>query len=295
MASLLPQVKSKLFISSGRSSMHQLDGAYKSLLHGRSLDFEDLRRYETGDQVRDIDWRASARLGNLVVKRTRATRAQTVLFVVDTGRTMAALAEDGAPKQELSILAMGALGYLTVRHGDDVGLVSGDADRVRRMQTGSSEAALEHMLRTIETTTAAATAPGSVDNLLDFVARTIAQRMIVVVIADEDPLTERTEQLIRRLRLQHDLLWITVADADVVLAHRSASVRSDVVSGWRVPDFVNGDAEVLAELTELREQAEDHRREFFKRWEIDHTVLRNQDYAVGEILQMLNRRSRARS
>ena len=92
MASLIAQVKSKLFIHSSRKSLHALDGAYASLLHGRSLDFEDLRKYEYGDQVRDIDWRATARLGTPLVKRHRAMRMHTILFVVDTGRSMAALA-----------------------------------------------------------------------------------------------------------------------------------------------------------------------------------------------------------
>lgn len=41
--------------------MHPLDGAYASLMRGRGSDFEDLREYQVGDQVRDIDWRASAR------------------------------------------------------------------------------------------------------------------------------------------------------------------------------------------------------------------------------------------
>src|SRR4029078_5913051 len=86
MTSLITQVKSKLFIHSSRKSLHALDGAYASLLHGRSLDFEDLRKYEYGDQVRDIDWRATARQGTPLVKRHRAQRMHTILFAVDTGR-----------------------------------------------------------------------------------------------------------------------------------------------------------------------------------------------------------------
>ena len=110
MPSLITQVKSKLFIHSTRKSLHALDGAYASLLRGRSLDFEDLRKYEYGDQVRDIDWRATARLGTPLVKRSRATRMHTVLFVVDTGRSMSALAADERSKKELAILATGLYG-----------------------------------------------------------------------------------------------------------------------------------------------------------------------------------------
>ncbi|MFE7651220.1 DUF58 domain-containing protein, partial [Streptomyces phaeoluteigriseus] len=221
MASLITQVKSKLFIHSSRKSLHALDGAYASLLHGRSLDFEDLRKYEYGDQVRDIDWRATARLGTPLVKRSRATRMHTVMFVVDTGRSMAALAADERSKKELAILATGALGVLTLRHGDDFTVVYGDASRVRRLAPGRSEGALEHALRTLDRAVDDAAAPSDRDALLSFVTRTVARRMIVVVLTDEAPVTSETERLLRRLRVQHDVLWLTLRDADPVLDHRT--------------------------------------------------------------------------
>ncbi|WP_040167844.1 DUF58 domain-containing protein [Microbacterium gorillae] len=292
MPSLITQVRSKLFITSSRASMHPLDGAYRSLLRGRSMDFEDLRPYEVGDQVRDIDWRASARLGEMLVKRTRATRLHTVMFVVDTGRTMAALAEDEASKAQTAIMAAGALGYLTVMHGDEVALVYGDADGVRRTPGGRSEGALEHQLRTIEKATASATAPGSIDALLAYVARSVSRRVILVVIADEAPLTAETERLVRRLRMQHDMVWLTVADADPVLAQRGRAHRSDVVSGWEVPDFVHGDAAVREELAAERARIADARDGLLDRWAISRATLHDQDGAVSELLHMLDRRAR---
>ncbi len=294
MASLITQVKSKLFITSSRASMHQLDGAYASLLHGRSLDFEDLRQYEIGDQVRDIDWRASARLGQVLVKRTRATRMHTVQFLVDTSRTMSALAADELPKSGMSVLAAGVLGSLTVDHGDEIGLIHGDAAKVRRSPGGRSDMALEHMLRTIRDATAASTAGGSIDALLEFTARTVARRTILVVIADEQPFTAETERLIRRLRMQHDMVWITVADADPVLDHRSRDARADVLSGWLVPDFVHGAGPVRDEWEAQRDDEERARAEVLDRWSISHTTLRTQDDAVRDILRMLDRRSRVR-
>src|SRR5690606_24169681 len=169
MTTLITQVKSKLFIHSSQKSTHALDGAYASLLHARSLDFDDLREYEYGDQVRDIDWRATARIGTPLVKRYRANRMHTVLFVVDTGLSMTALAHDEKPKKDLAILATGALGVLALRHGDDFSLVDGDADRIRRRAPGRSEGALEHALRAIDHAIANASAPSDRDGLLSYV------------------------------------------------------------------------------------------------------------------------------
>jgi len=294
MPSLITQVKSKLFIHSSRKSLHALDGAYASLMHGRSLDFEDLRKYEYGDQVRDIDWRATARQGIPLVKRHRAQRMHTIMFAVDTGRSMAALAHDEKSKKDLAILAAGVLGVLALRHGDDFTVVYGDAERVRRRAPGRSEGALEHALRTIDTAIDSSNAPSDRDALLSFITRTISRRMIVVIITDEAPITENTERMLRRLRVQHDVLWLTVRDAEVVLDHATNATRSDVDTMWDVPDFVQGDVEIVRELAAQTEADAAHLVETLKRMEISHTVLAGQDDAVPQLLQLLNRRSHAR-
>ncbi|WP_435748595.1 DUF58 domain-containing protein [Microbacterium sp. PMB16] len=293
MPSLITQVKSKLFIHSSRKSLHALDGAYASLLHGRSLDFEDLRKYEYGDQVRDIDWRATARLGAPLVKRHRAMRMHTIMFVVDTGRSMTALAHDEQSKKDLAILATGVLGVLALRHGDDFTMVYGDAERVRRRAPGRSEGALEHALRTIDKAIGESTAPSDRDALLTYVTRTISRRMIVVVITDEAPITDETERMLRRLRVQHDVLWLTIRDADPVLDHSTRTIRSDVDSRWDVPDFVQGDLGIVQELVAQTEADAAHLAETLKRMEISHSVLEGQDDAVSQLLQLLNRRSHA--
>ncbi|MEJ1089548.1 DUF58 domain-containing protein [Microbacterium sp. Mu-80] len=292
MTSLVTQVKSRLFIRSAQKSMHALDGAYASLLRGRSLDFEDLRPYEYGDQVRDIDWRATARHGEPLIKRTKATRKHTVLFLVDSGRGMNALAEDEGSKRDLVVLLTGALGFLTVRHGDDFSVVYGDGARVRRLAPGSSEGSLEHALRTLDRAITESAAPNDRQALLDYVARNIARRMIVVIVTDEAPVTDDTERMLRRLTMQHDVLWLTVRDADPVAPARRR--RRDVDTGWTVPDFVHGDTAVRDELA-AREAADTARRhDVLRRLEITHAEFGGRDTAVPTLLTMLNRRSHAR-
>src|SRR6478735_5361178 len=109
MASLLTRVKSKMALFAHRKARGMLDGEYGSVFRGRSLDFDDLRAYVAGDDVRDIDWKASARHGSPLIKRYVAVRRQTVLLVTDTGRNMAADARDGEPKKDIAILALGVL------------------------------------------------------------------------------------------------------------------------------------------------------------------------------------------
>src|SRR5690606_29003383 len=180
-AGLLAPVKSKLFIASTLKSVHPLDGGYASLVRGRSFDFEDLRPYAHGDELRDIDWRATARAGEPMVKRSYAERRHTVLFVVDTGAAMRALARDENSKKQLAILAVGALATLAVRHGDDVQLMYSPAGRARRLAPRSSEGGIEQLLRAMDAAIDEATVPSARDELLNEVATTIARRMIMVV------------------------------------------------------------------------------------------------------------------
>ena len=293
MASLLTMVKGKLFIHSRRKSANALEGAYASLFHGRSLDFEDLRRYEHGDDIRDIDWRATARLSTLLVKRSRATRMHSVLFAVDTGAEMAALAPDELPKSELAIIAVGALGVLSLRHGDDVSLVYGDASGIRRTPPRRSEGALEHALRRIEGAAGGTASVSDRTGLLDSIIRTVQKRLLLVVVTDEAPITADDEAKLRRLRVQHDVLWVTVRDAEPVLDSRPQRSRRDARSGWAVPSFLHGRADVVAEWRAARAEADAERDRLLSALEISHTAVSTHDDAVPALLSMLNRRSAA--
>lgn len=291
MAGLLAPVKSKLFIASTLKSVHPLDGGYASLVRGRSFDFEDLRPYAHGDELRDIDWRATARVGEPMVKRSYAERRHTVFFVVDTGAAMRALARDENSKKQLAILAVGALATLAVRHGDDVQLMYSHAGRARRLAPRSSEGGIEQLLRAMDAAIDEATVPSARDELLNEVATTIARRMIMVVVGDEEPIGDATERRLRRLRAQHDVLWVTVRDADPVLPSRTRAARRDIVSGWEIPAFLHGDAAVVEELAAERAAADAHRRAVFDRLEVTHAELDGEASTIPALLAMLHGRA----
>ena len=119
MPSLVQQVKGRLSIHVRRRSLALLEGGYASIHKGRSMDFDDLREYAVGDDIRDIDWKASARHGSMLIKRYVAERHFSLIIVMPAGREMAATAAGGEPKRDIAVLAAGVLGWLAVRHGDD--------------------------------------------------------------------------------------------------------------------------------------------------------------------------------
>jgi uncharacterized protein (DUF58 family) len=215
MASLLTRVKSKMSIFAHRKARGMLDGEYGSVFKGRSLDFDDLRAYIPGDEVRDIDWKASARHGSPLIKRYVAVRRQTVLLVTDTGRNMAASSLGGEEKKDIAVMALGVVGYLAHRHGDVVGLVCGDGTSTRSLPAKAGEAHLERLLREVDGATALASPRSNISEQLSYVARNFGQRMLLFVVADELVPDAGMERLLRRLRAQHEVLWLTVRDAQL--------------------------------------------------------------------------------
>jgi len=259
--SLLRRVKTTLSIRAHRRVRGLLEGEYTSIFHGRSMEFDDLRPYVPGDEVRDIDWKATARLRTPMTKRFIASRKHTVLVIADTGRNMAALAEKGDTKSDLAILAAGTIGYIAIRHGDRVAMVAGDADHTVFVEPASTEAHLERMLQKIAANTTVAAGASDLTRQLEYAVRAFRRRMIVFVIADDRELGAPEQRLVRRLCVQHEVLWLRIGDADLMKLEWSSAGMHDVHDAAPIPAFVRGDpalrAEFAAAVAESSARAED--------------------------------------
>jgi uncharacterized protein (DUF58 family) len=260
---LLQRVKSKMSIFAHRKARGMLDGEYGSVFKGRSLDFEDLRAYVPGDEVRDIDWKATARHGSPLVRRYVAARRQTLLLVTDTGRNMAATSLGGEDKKDIAVMALGVLGYLAHRHGDDVGLVCGDSSGSRSQPAKGSEAHLERLLQEVASKAVLSAPPSNLQTQLEDVARIYAKRMLLFVVADEILPDSGMERLLRRLRAQHEILWLTILDAELADPAPQGSQTAahyDVADSRTLLSHLAGSAEIdrayrlaLRERTAARE------------------------------------------
>lgn len=128
--SRLARVRGRLSLPTLRRATGLLDGRHKSVLLGHGQDFDDLSAYRPGDDVSDIDWKASARIGQPVIKRYQRESNLPLVLAIDTGRTMAAQAPSGEDKRELALAVAEVMAYLARLRGDSVALVAGDASRM---------------------------------------------------------------------------------------------------------------------------------------------------------------------
>jgi uncharacterized protein (DUF58 family) len=295
--SLLLRVKSKMTIFAHRKARGMLDGEYGSVFRGRSLDFDDLRAYVPGDEVRDIDWKASARHGSPLIRRYVAVRRQTLFLLTDTGRNMSALSRAGETKKDIAVMALGVMGYLAHRHGDVVGLVSGDSAGTRTIPAKAGEAHLERLLRHVSEHATLDAAASRIEDQLDHVARTVKGRNLLFVVADEVQASPALGQLLRRLRAQHEILWLTVRDAELVPGPGSAGGHSadfySVTDSAVLPGHLAQSAPIAAAYAQAAAERDNARSAMLRQAGITHGEVDGSQDVVTALFALLERHRRA--
>jgi uncharacterized protein (DUF58 family) len=291
--SLLKRVKAKMAIFAHRKARGMLDGEYGSVFRGRSLDFDDLRAYIPGDDVRDIDWKASARFGSPLIKRYVAVRRQTVLLIADTGRNMAAESRDGETKKDIAVMALGVVGYLAHRHGDVVGLVRGDGNGTRSIPAKAGEPHLEQLLREVDSATGLDSGPSRIEDLLEYVARNVKGRFLLFVVSDEHAAGPDTEPLLRRLRAQHEVLWLTIRDADLAGEGHTGQDAFSVADSSVLPAHLAASPVIAAAYAGAGGERDAARQAMLRRTGITQGHVAGSSAVMTELFALLERHRRA--
>ena len=194
-----------------------LSGRHHSRLRGRGLSFEELRHYSQGDDVRTIDWKATARLRSPHVRVYSEERERPVLLVVDQRRPMFF----GSRRAMKSVTAaeVAALGaWRTLHAGDRVGaIVFNDQEIVNLRPQRSQTAVLRILHEIVRHNQALAEGPGvdqtvTLNQALETAARRATHDHLVVVISDLDGANEHTQRLATQLAAHNDVLIAAIYD-----------------------------------------------------------------------------------
>ena len=234
-----------------RKLLSIMDGQHSALRQGRGWEFMDLAPDQPGDDVREIDWAATARTGSPIIKRHEATANLQVMLVVDTGREMGALAPSGETKEEIALAACEAIAWLSVARGDQIGLVAGDDERVRFMPARSGNAHAETVLRRIEEDITLASPHANVPKLLARVRTVTRRRSLIVIVTDstQPTATRETDDLIKSLSVRHQVILISIEDIDPTTLEKGTEVV-DVNEG-PLPDFLLRDSQLAGEAANV--------------------------------------------
>ena len=185
-----------------------LAGQYHSAFKGRGMEFEEVRPYLVGDDVRTIDWNVSARLGEPHVKLFREERELTVILAVDLSGSLG-FGSRGELKRELVAEIAGTLAFSAIRNNDKVALMA-FTDRIELFVPPRKGP--RHVLRIVRELMAleprgrGTDLPAAIEEL----RRIFRRRGVMFLVGDF--LDEAWERPFRALRQRHDLIPIVVED-----------------------------------------------------------------------------------
>ncbi|ADG98460.1 protein of unknown function DUF58 [Segniliparus rotundus DSM 44985] len=254
----LPPFLSRKHLPARLMRLRELEGQTLALLRGQGTEFDSLREYVDGDDVRSIDWRASARRGDVLVRTWRPERDQPVLIVLDCGRTSAGrigvdpLSADpaGWPRLDWSMDAALLLAALASKAGDKVHFLAYD----RRVRGWAASAAPSGLLPQIVQAMAPlepALAEVDADGLVETVLARARRRSLVVLLTDLSRSTfeESWLAVLGRLTSRHHVLLAAVADPRIA---ELAAGRADAeqVYGAAAAELMRADRGFVAQ--ELR-------------------------------------------
>lgn len=295
----LTKIKTKLFFVSNQKALSILDGAYRSLHFGRSLDFEDLREYQPGDSVKDIDWKHSAQSNKTYVKQHKTDKQIPVYFVVDTGKSMLALSYDAeSTRGEVGLNTLNLLGHIALKHGDRIGVIFGDNKETIYHPAKSTQSHLEHIIENIENRYEQKTLGLSdIDSQIDFfLNRNLPSGIIVIISSNYEDLLE-LEPKLHLLNKRNTLYWVGIDDTDptkILNSTKKGDTILDVESQEFIPDFIKKNKKFNINESFLKQQVllNDKAKTFFSKNNIRYISMKSNKDIVTNMIELLKKSRR---
>jgi uncharacterized protein (DUF58 family) len=228
---VLPRFESRRYLPEKLAKLRTVEGATAIRGRGQGTEFDTLREYVVGDDVRSIDWRATARRNDVVVRTWRPERSRRVVCVLDTGRTSAVRVGD-VPRLDHAIEAALLLAAVADKAGDQVDLIAAD-ERVRAQVTRAAGRNLLPKLVDALAPLHPAVAETDFELVTSEVLRTERKRSLIVLFTalEAGALGEGLLPVLPRLAARHAVLIAALRDP--VIGEMVAAEAVDAPSVFR--------------------------------------------------------------
>lgn len=185
-----------------------LAGEYESVFKGRGMEFDEVREYAPGDEIRTIDWNVTARMGHPYVKRFVEERELTIMFLVDLSAS-GTFGSIDKTKNEVAAELCALLAFSAIKNNDKVGLVV-FTDTIEMFIPPKK--GVSHVLRLIRELLHFKPRKTRTDIVaaLDYLGRITHKRCVVFLVSDFQ--CEEFEKPLRVLAKRHDLIAISITD-----------------------------------------------------------------------------------
>jgi len=289
-------------IRTNRLVSETLAGQYHSVFKGQGMNFDEVREYQPGDEVRTIDWNVTARMNHPFVKKFVEERELTLMLVVDVSGS-GLFGSSAQSKRELAAEIASVLAFSAIRNNDKVGLIlfSDEVEKFIPPRKGR-----RHVLRVIREVLFFEPKRRGTDlnGALEFLLRVTPHKAIAVVISDFigspaanparragkprpqmmllESLAQASFTMLRQANRRHDLVAVQITDRyELELPALGRLVLNDAETGELV-EVNTGDARKRASFAERQTRARADLARLFRSAGIDAIQLRtDQPYAIG--------------
>lgn len=259
------KIQAKVSIYARKKTSNIFDGSYKSIYTGNGLDFENLREYIPGDNIRDIDWKASARNKNLLIKQYIAEKKHNVLLVFDSGLNFLADTDAGENKKQLALYTGGTLAYLAAQNRDNVGAVYNRNGMIQFFPLRMGLSNLERLLTAYDKEDFSGY-KSDINKSLEYIIKNMSKKMIIFVITDNGGIHSISESTLKKLGVRHDLLFVNISDATI-----TGAPAFDVNKSTYISEYLSHNKKLIALEEKTRQKIA---------WENSHKLLKNQIVSV---------------
>jgi len=301
-------------IRTNRIVTETLAGAYHSVFKGQGMNFDEVREYQPGDDVRAIDWNVTARMNHPFIKKFVEERELTLMLIVDVSGS-GLFGSRGQSKRELAAEIASVLAFSAIRNNDKVGLIlfSDEVEKFIPPRKGRS-----HVLRVIREVLFFEPKRRGTDlnHALEFFLRVQAHKAITVIVSDflGSPVTARKTgerrsrsqmmlleslaqtsfTMLRQANRKHDLVAVQVTDPrELELPELGRLVLQDAETG-EIVEVNTGDERKRRAFAERQAKSQEQLLRLFRRAGIDAIQLRtDEDYGV-ELARFFETREKRR-
>ncbi|MDQ4090406.1 MAG: DUF58 domain-containing protein [Actinomycetota bacterium] len=268
----------------------RLQGNYRTLLRGQGTDFRDVREYETGDDVRHIDWNVTARMDEMYVRQYTEDRELTAWLLLDHSPSMGFGPVDRTKEHVLQEVAV-TIAKLLVRGGNRVGAVVYDNDSVRTIPPRQGRTQVLALTRELLRPAVGRGTVTDLRQLLDTAARVVRRRSLIVLVSDfiSEPGWERS---LLRLTERHEVVAVRLVDPrEFDLPDAGLIVVEDAETGEQLV-VDSSDPEFRRRLRAAGEQRELAVRQAAQRAGVGLHVVSTTDDLVGALVRIVQSRKR---
>ncbi|MDF7823324.1 DUF58 domain-containing protein [Pontiellaceae bacterium B12227] len=227
---LLKKVR-QIDIKSRKVVTELLGGEYKSVFKGRGMEFDEVREYMPGDEVRTIDWNVTARTGKTFVKRFIEEREQALFFLVDMSAS-GIFGSAGKSKNEVAAELCGLLAFSAIKNSDKVGLIIFTDEVELFIAPDKGQIHVLHIIRAI-----LAFEPRGkgtcIACALDYLGKMVKNKCVTFLISDFQD--SEYEKQLKLAAIHYDLIAISVTDPrELELPNAGLVELTDAESGEQI-------------------------------------------------------------